>query len=46
MAGYQGFSAIFIGGIPTAIESGKRAAEAVLQNADPAEEILIPYSDC
>jgi all-trans-retinol 13,14-reductase len=42
MAGYQAFSAIFMGGIPTAVESGKRAAEAVLQNADPAEAILIP----
>jgi len=46
MAGYQGFSAIFIGGIPTAIETGKRAAEAVLQKVDPAETILTLYSDC
>jgi phytoene dehydrogenase-like protein len=37
MAGYQAFSAIFMGGIPSAIESGKRAAEAVLQNAGPVE---------
>jgi hypothetical protein len=42
MAGYQAFSAIFMGGIPTAIKTGKLAAEAVLRNANPAEEILIP----
>jgi prolycopene isomerase len=42
MAGYQAFSALFMGGIPTAMESGKRAAEAVLKEAGPIEEILIP----
>jgi len=42
MAGYQAFSALFMGGIPTAIESGKRAASSVLEGADPIEEILIP----
>jgi len=42
MAGYQAFSALFMGGIPTAMESGKRAAQAVLDGADPIEEILIP----
>ncbi len=42
MAGYQAFSALFVGGIPTAMESGKRAAEAVLSGADPIEEVLIP----
>jgi all-trans-retinol 13,14-reductase len=42
MAGYQAFSALFMGGIPTAMESGKRAAQAVLEGADPIEEILIP----
>jgi flavin-dependent dehydrogenase len=42
MAGYQAFSALFMGGIPTAMESGKRAAEAVLGNVDPTDEILIP----
>lgn len=42
MAGYQGFSAIFMGGIPTAMESGKRAAQAVLEGAGPVREILIP----
>ena len=42
MAGYQAFSALFMGGIPTAMESGKRAAKAVLDGVDAIEEILIP----
>jgi len=42
MAGYQGFSTIFMGGIPTAMESGKRAAQALLKGAGPVEKILIP----
>jgi phytoene dehydrogenase-like protein len=42
MAGYQAFSALFMGGVPTAMESGKRAAQAVLQGIGPIEEILIP----
>ncbi len=42
MAGYQAFSALFMGGIPTAMESGKRAAQAVLRNAEPTDELLIP----
>ncbi len=42
MAGYQAFSALFMGGVATAMESGKRAAEAVLKGAGPAEEIMIP----
>ena len=42
MAGYQAFSALFTGGIPTAMESGRRAAQAALDGADPIEEILIP----
>ena len=42
MAGYQAFSRIFMGGVPTAIESGKRAAQAVLQGAGPVEKIMIP----
>jgi phytoene dehydrogenase-like protein len=45
MTGYQAYSALFMGGIPTAMESGKRAAEAVLTHADPTEEILIPGAD-
>ncbi len=42
MAGYQAFSALFMGGVPTAMESGKRAAQAVLQRALPIEKIIIP----
>jgi phytoene dehydrogenase-like protein len=45
MAGYQGFSTIFMGGVPTAMESGKRAAQAVLQGAGPVEEITIPITE-
>jgi phytoene dehydrogenase-like protein len=44
MAGYQAFSALFMGGVPTAIKSGKRAAKAVLEEAGPTEEIPIPLS--
>jgi phytoene dehydrogenase-like protein len=44
MAGYQAFSALFMGGVPTAMESGKRAAQAVLQGAGPVEKILIPVA--
>jgi phytoene dehydrogenase-like protein len=42
MAGYQAFSALFMGGVPTAIESAKRAAEAVLQGTGPVEEMMLP----
>ncbi len=42
MTGYQAFSALFMGGVPTAMESGKRAAGAVLKGAGPIEEIMIP----
>jgi phytoene dehydrogenase-like protein len=42
MAGYQAFSTIFTGGVPTAMESGRRASEAVLQGAGPVEKIRIP----
>jgi len=42
MAGYQAFSALFMGGVPTAMESGKRAAKAVLQGIGPVEKIMIP----
>ena len=44
MAGYQAFSALFMGGIPTAMESGKRAARAVMEGAPPIEKILIPLT--
>ena len=43
MAGYQAFSALFMGGIPTAMESGKRAARAVLEGAPPLNEIPPPW---
>jgi phytoene dehydrogenase-like protein len=42
MAGYQAFSALFMGGVPTAMESGKRAARAALQGMGPVDRILIP----
>jgi phytoene dehydrogenase-like protein len=42
MAGYQAFSALFEGGVPTAMESGIRAAQAVLDGAGPIETIKIP----
>jgi phytoene dehydrogenase-like protein len=42
MAGHQAFSTIFMGGVPTAMESGKRASEAVLQGIGPVESIMIP----
>ncbi|HSB05668.1 MAG TPA: NAD(P)/FAD-dependent oxidoreductase [Thermodesulfobacteriota bacterium] len=42
MAGYQAFSALFMGGIPTAMESGKRAAKAVFEGVPPLDEISIP----
>ncbi len=42
MAGYQAFSALFMGGVPTAMESGKRAAQAALQGMGPVEKISIP----
>ena len=44
MAGYQAFSALFMGGIPTAMESGKRAAKAVLQEDGPVEKIMLPVT--
>lgn len=45
MVGYQAYSALFMGGIPTAIESGRRVAELLLEGAGPLEEIGIPVSD-
>jgi phytoene dehydrogenase-like protein len=44
MTGYQAFSTIFMGGVPTAMESGKRASRAVLQGAGPTGEIMIPVA--
>jgi phytoene dehydrogenase-like protein len=42
MAGYQAYSALFMGGMPTAMASGQKAAEALLEGAGPAEDIRIP----
>ena len=42
MCGYQAYSALFMGGVPTAMESGRKAADAVLNEASPREEIRIP----
>jgi len=42
MVGYQAFSALFMGGVPTAMESGMRAAQAVLDGVGPTEAIKIP----
>lgn len=42
MAGYQAFSSLFLGGVPTAVESGVRAARAVLEGLAPIDDILLP----
>jgi len=42
MAGYQAFSGLFMGGVPTAMESGRRAARAVLEKTGPADKVMIP----
>ncbi len=42
MAGYQAYSTLSMGGMPTAMASGQRAAEALLQGAGPIEDIRIP----
>jgi phytoene dehydrogenase-like protein len=44
MAGYQAYSALFMGGVPMAMASGSRAAEALLQGAGPSHEVRIPGS--
>ncbi len=44
MAGCQAFSTIFMGGVPTAMESGNRAAQAVLQGAGPVEKFMLPVA--
>ncbi len=41
MAGYQAYSALFMGGVPTAMVSGYRAAEAVLGNAGPIDRLCL-----
>jgi phytoene dehydrogenase-like protein len=42
MAGYQAFSMLSMGGIPSAVLSGLRAAEYVLAGADPVDGMDIP----
>lgn len=42
MAGYQAFSNLALGGIPSAMLSGLKAAEYLLEGASPASEISIP----
>jgi phytoene dehydrogenase-like protein len=42
MAGYQAYSALFMGGLPMAMASGSRAAEAFLQGIGPVNEARIP----
>jgi len=39
MAGYQAYSALFMGGVPMALASGHSAADAVLQGAAPVSEV-------
>ena len=42
MAGYQALSGLFLGGVPTAVETGLRAAEAVLAGTAPVDAKGIP----
>jgi phytoene dehydrogenase-like protein len=42
MAGHQAYSALFMGGVPAAFESGARAAEYLLRGAGPVEDMRIP----
>jgi phytoene dehydrogenase-like protein len=42
MAGYQAYSALFMGGVPMAMASGGRAAEACLDGTGPVHEVKIP----
>jgi phytoene dehydrogenase-like protein len=46
MAGYQAYSALFSGGIPTAVESGRRAADALLNDDGPVSELNLPGNTC
>ncbi len=41
MTGYQAFSSLIMGGVPTAMESGLLAAEAVFSGAPPVSEVII-----
>ena len=42
MAGYQAFSMLALGGVPSAMLSGIKAAEYLLAGAGPASEVRIP----
>ncbi len=42
--GYQAFSSLFLGGVPTALESGLRAADYILEGRGPAEDFHLPGS--
>lgn len=42
MAGYQAYSALFMGGLPMAMASGRRAAEAFLDGDGPVHKVGIP----
>jgi len=42
MVGYQAFSSLFLGGVPTALESGNRAAAYILAGAGPVDEFQLP----
>jgi phytoene dehydrogenase-like protein len=44
MAGYQAYSALFMGGVPMAVASGHRAAEALLHGAGPMDVVKLPGS--
>jgi phytoene dehydrogenase-like protein len=44
MVGHQAFSALFLGGIPPALESGNRAAAYILEGKGPAAEFHLPGS--
>lgn len=42
LAGYQAYSNLFIGGVPTAMVSGQKAAQYALMGAAPSAELKIP----
>ena len=42
MAGYQAFSSLFTGGVPSALESGRRAADYILRGEGPVGDLRLP----
>ena len=42
MAGYQAFSMLALGGVPSAMFSGLKAAEYLIAGADPVREMSVP----